>query len=382
MNLVNRVADFAAACGQRAPIRIRVFNSRSGDISETQIDKPYALVGTDPKSDIRLNDPEISRVHAYLQVIDGRMACIDLDSRTGVHFGKTSRPRGWLTPGQSIHLGPFMLTLIGSVGDDTAAETEQKFSSWDSPGGPTAPFVLSFLNAHSRTGQKRVCRMIRRVTLAGWSDVCNLRLQHHSVERVQCGFVAAANDLWVVDLRSETGVEVNEELLECCRLKEKDRVRLGKFHLSVAPAAAGSSWPEDEREMADATEADDEESVDRQSADAPARDAGRSPGRRVRRKKSRGLIPAGGLRPASDTLPSAPVPASAAVPAVGEAGTVALLQHFESMQQQYMNHTQQMMSMVVQAFSAAHSRQLDVIRDELQRVHELNRELQELQARR
>lgn len=382
MNPVDAVAEFAEACGQRAPLRIRVFNSRSGDIRDLEINRPYTIVGSSPESGIRLDDPEISRVHVYLQVIEGRLACIDLDSRTGLHFGKSSRPRGWLAAGESIHLGPFMLTLLEAVGTGSEPATAVKFSAWDSPGGATVPYVLSFLNAHSRSGQKRICRVVRRITLAGWSDVCNLRLQHHSVERVQCGFVAVGRDLWVVDLQSETGVEVNEQLIECRRLEVKDRVRLGKFHLAVSPTSQGAGWAEEDSAQVDLSDFERDDDVgppgNRTSSTRLSR-AGRGGGEI---RKNSGLIPASGLRPANEASPPAPVPATPNGGTTGDPGTLALMQHFQAMQQQFMDHTQQMMTMVVQAFSAAHSRQLDVIRDELQRVHELNRELQELQARR
>ncbi len=57
---------------------------------------------------------------------------------------------------------------------------------------------------------------------------------------------------------------------------------------------------------------------------------------------------------------------------------LALMQQFSTMQQQLFDHTQQLLTVMAQTFSNAHNRQLDLIRDELYRVHEVNRELQEL----
>ncbi len=370
-------SEFAAACGQRGPLRFRIFDSRSGKMRETQVPGPAVLVGSSEECDLCLNDPEISRRHAYLQVVDGHLVCCDLDSRTGIHWGKSSRTRGWLAVNESLHVGPFMLTLLDSQGNSgKSSPLPAKFSTWDAPGEATAPVVLSFLNAHSRSGKKRICRIVRRITLVGWSDVCNLRLQHNSVERVHGSFLAVNGELWVVELQSETGIEVNDRQVVFRKLAIGDHIRLGKFQLSVSP-------------LSEARFADDEESEPElpggtssggDSAPGTEADTGSKPAKRVKRKVG-GLVPSGGLRPVGAGEGLAPRVPTGGVPPMDPA-TTAMMQHFQSMQQQFIDHTQQMMSMVVQAFSSAHNRQLDVIREELQRVHDLNRELQELQARR
>ncbi|MCY2967919.1 MAG: FHA domain-containing protein [Planctomycetota bacterium] len=370
-------SEFAAACGQRGPLRFRIFDSRSGKMRETQVPGPAVLVGSSEECDLCLNDPEISRRHAYLQVVDGHLICCDLDSRTGIHWGKSSRPRGCLEVNESLHIGPFMLTLLDSQGNSgKSTPLPAKFSTWDAPGDATAPFVLSFLNAHSRSGKKRICRIVRRITLVGWSDVCNLRLQHNSVDRVHGCFLAVNGELWVVELQSETGIEVNDRKVVFRKLAIGDHIRLGKFQLSVSP-------------LSEARFADDEESepelpggtssAGKSTPEADVESETKKP-KKVKRKVG-GLVPSGGLRPVGAGEGLTPRGATGGVPPMDPA-TTAMMQHFQSMQQQFIDHTQQMMSMVVQAFSSAHNRQLDVIREELQRVHDLNRELQELQARR
>jgi uncharacterized membrane protein len=63
---------------------------------------------------------------------------------------------------------------------------------------------------------------------------------------------------------------------------------------------------------------------------------------------------------------------------LSEAVALSLMQQFSTMQQQLFNHTQQLLAVMAQSFSAAHTKQLDLIREELLRVHEVNRELNEL----
>ncbi|MFM7160898.1 MAG: FHA domain-containing protein [Planctomycetaceae bacterium] len=360
--------DFARACGLEAPVRLRVVDSRTGQFKELERRGPSVLIGSREDCDICLVDPEISRRHAWLQVIDGQLACLDLDSRTGIHWGHTTRSRGWVLPGQPVQVGPYELTLLAPVGGaHPAVHPETRFSTWDAPGDSTADTGLVFLNAHSRTGERRVCRLTKRLTLIGGSDLCNLRLQHGSVDRVHAAFVTLDRHCWLIDLRSDTGVQVADRQVELACLNPDEQVRVGKFQLVVAP-------------LKDLPRLSQEEAGERADpAAAGGRAAGPASSERglSRRTKKRPM----GLRPLNSGEGLAEIPGRGPT-ALSDPSTALMLEQMQRMQQQYLDHTTQMMSMVVQAFSSAHNRQLDVIRDELHRVHELNRELQELQARR
>lgn len=361
--------NFARACGQTSPIRLQIVDARSGQTRDVELPGPVAVVGSGEDCDLCLPHADVSRRHAYLQVIDARLACFDLDSRSGLHWGKKSKPRGFLPPGEPLHIGPYQLTLMAPVGDEQRFPlTHSKFSLWDAPGEQTVPCVLTFLNAHSRAGTKRVVRMVRRVTLVGWSDLCNMRLQHSSVDRVHCALVATQGQLWLVDLKSENVATVNDLPVAIQPLELGDQLRLGKFLLAVRSSdSLGDEEP---------SPSGDSEDFENSSEGGP-REIATLEGNP--RRRPGGLVPRTGLRPLGpgEGLTAPTQPAGGA-----EINSAALMSHFQTMQAQMLEHQQQMMAMVVQAFSSAHSRQLDVIREELQRVHDLNRELQELQARR
>ena len=65
-------------------------------------------------------------------------------------------------------------------------------------------------------------------------------------------------------------------------------------------------------------------------------------------------------------------------PEVTESALVPLVNQFSMMQQQMFDQFQQAMGMLVQMFGTMHREQMEVIREELDRLHDLSRELQEL----
>ena len=93
---------FQFSCGATGPLRL------IGGGREWTLSQPFAVIGRDGASDVVLNHRQVSRRHAYLQVIQGQMFCMDLGSRTGIqwHDGRPSAS-GWVDPDQGIRIGPF-----------------------------------------------------------------------------------------------------------------------------------------------------------------------------------------------------------------------------------------------------------------------------------
>ena len=67
--------------------------------------QPYLLIGRDARNDVCLDDPGVSRRHAYVQAVDGRVLVVDLGSRTGVHWPTGPRAFDWLDWDQPMTLG-------------------------------------------------------------------------------------------------------------------------------------------------------------------------------------------------------------------------------------------------------------------------------------
>src|SRR6516165_9409557 len=74
---------FRRACGLSKPLSLECEPLGQPDVDPAQycFDGPFVLIGRDPRSDLVLNDPQVSRRHAFFQAIAGRVFCIDLESR-------------------------------------------------------------------------------------------------------------------------------------------------------------------------------------------------------------------------------------------------------------------------------------------------------------
>lgn len=386
---VNHAADihaFAADCNAQLPLRLQVTDERSGASEELLIDRPFALIGNSETSDVRLVHPDVSRNHAYLQMIEGRVLCCDLASRTGTHWGEEIRSRGWMEIGEPIFVGPFSLRLVDNeFADPPSDEMPVAMVQAHRVRVRQPNMLLTFLNARSRSGNSRVSRLHSPVTLVGWSHLCQLRLQHRSVGRVHCSLVWTPDGLWVVDLMGRGGTRVNQDWVSFARLDDRDEMEMGRFQLKLTYGSSGEFPILEELQSnptpVSANEMDLDESppssVERpKSVKGELRDARvvEQPLSRVPPRAELAVPTRSISTPAANELPSEM--------AVADATTVSLMKQFAAMQQQMFDHTYQLLAVVTNAFQTAHNRQLDLIREELMRVHDLNRELYELNRQR
>jgi FHA domain len=198
------------------------------------VNGPLALIGREESCVCRLNHPDISRRHAYLQAIYGRIFCVDLGSRTGTHWGDAARKSGWLDPDSPIRVGPYQIQVIDSIGlGRPSTPFPENFSPLDPYAGQlgTLPRVeIEILNGSVPSAEMTISRLI---TLVGSSPRCKLRLQHPSVAKVDCSLLWLADGLWVVDLSGRGHVRLRGKVLRCARLENEQTLRLGRFHLKV-----------------------------------------------------------------------------------------------------------------------------------------------------
>lgn len=343
------LAEFCRECGKVEPVRFTLSdnNDSTADLSWL-MERPFAVVGRGEQCDIRLDDPDISRRHLYLQFLGGRVFCCDLGSRTGTKVSGHAFSRGWIRQDQLIQFGAYTVRIApnefhDSPGSETAL-TDGGSSTQISTGIREPAYVLNCVNAQSNSGGGPKVRRLRdRVTLIGSNDVCTLKLNHPSVSRTHCSVVLTPLGVWAVDLTLRSKTFVNGVPVVFSRLQEGDELQIGDFRLIV----------------------------DRDHLDSAM------PARIDERRRSASADNNGELRDVS--ISSAP-----AVPLSGTAAEqsqllLTIVNQFTAAQRDLFENTRQMMAAMAETFNAAHKRQMDVIREELMRVHELNSELQQLQ---
>jgi transcriptional regulator with GAF, ATPase, and Fis domain len=70
------------------------------------------LVGTSPTCDMRLTDPEVSRRHASLELVDGRVRILDLESTNGTFVDRVSIVGAYLDGGELVRMGKTALQIF------------------------------------------------------------------------------------------------------------------------------------------------------------------------------------------------------------------------------------------------------------------------------
>lgn len=345
---------FLEACGGLGPLRLLVkrpeWEATAPTVEESA--QPYMIVGRDERVDLRLDDLEVSRRHAYLQMIGGQVFAIDLQSRTSTHWPDGPRPMGWLpaTPGAGpgIGIGPYQIDAVmpgprrevaRSDGEGPALPTLREFELPD--------LVEAGLEVLDPSVTKTFWRISRALVLLGRTRPCWVRLPSRDVSRIHCSLVRTPVGIWVIDLLSREGVHVNGARVHCARLDEGDELRIGPHRVRLRYMSGG-----------------------------------------IRAARPVSLPMTAPMPPA---LPEAhALPVLSAEPELGrilagraESGDsilVPLLKELGQMQQQMADQFQQALMMMFQLFSSMHQDQMGLIREELAQIQRLNAEQQRLQA--
>jgi pSer/pThr/pTyr-binding forkhead associated (FHA) protein len=366
---------FRKACGLATPLRLwcQDASSMAEARSTRESPSPFLMIGRSPKNDLSLDDRKVSRRHAYVQGVAGRVAVVDLQSRTGITWEDEGEARswGWLDPGQSIRIGRFrvertdhpeeegpgreLLDPFIPIGDE--ARLSHAF--------PRPSFELPFKVG----GVAPVWELPGLLALVGREAHCQFVLNDESISRMHACLIRTPKGTWVVDLEAREGLFVNGTRVRWAWLADGDTVRFGRFTMIVrydrtpegidrddVPLDAGASPP-------DAPRSDD---VD------PADEPGRALALRAVARPS-ALVKSSGARPA----PPATVDRGEWEPVTGVGPSpYALWQQ----QMQLMESFHNDMTMMVQMFIAMHREFQSSVRDELKRVQKLTQELGRLNA--
>jgi pSer/pThr/pTyr-binding forkhead associated (FHA) protein len=324
---------FRTGCGMTRDLELRIAREGEPAARRYAFSQPFVFLGSHPANDLCVRDAAINARHVYLQVMQGSLFCLDIRSGAGVPWGAQGQPYGWLAPGYCLHTGPYRLWPAESD-EVTSPPISLDPLREEMPPDPSRPcFVLEVLQGARRD---RLVRGTHLLTLIGRSTGCALRLDHPSVSRFHCGVLNTPNGPWVLDLLSREGTLVNGQRHRWARLEDGDELRIGTFSLrlrfesSAPPSLAGEA----------------------------AQTTGPFP-------EDRGVL-------------AAPGPALARL-RQEQALLLPIIEQFSLMQQQMFDQFHQSMAMLVELFSAMHREQANLVRAELDHLHQLTDELRTLQ---
>lgn len=213
---------FLEACGAKGPLVLSVESPGNAGGETQAFDSPAILIGRDPRCDLRLTGREVAERHAYLQLVGGRLVCVGLGGRDGIYQGGRRCGVTDLTADQPVRIGPYRVRLLSGIeGDD------------DAPAAPSGRPGLSLEVSH------RGLRVTRSalppgLSLAGSGSDCAVRLVDPAVATQHAGLVrTSAGALWVVDLLAPGGVRVNGRDVSYARVFPGDSVQLGHSVIRV-----------------------------------------------------------------------------------------------------------------------------------------------------
>lgn len=230
----NSIAEGATSALLKVVRRLRVSGPDSAS-TEFEMRQPHLLIGAAPNCDVCLEHPDVSQHHAYLQVILGQIACVDLCSRTGTRWDGHQKSMDWLTLGRRFHVGPYAVELIDDGRGNQDAPGDFPLDCDALEPGQEAPGLLprvelEWLNADFSKPSKRVKRLI---TLVGRDPGCQLRLLDPSVSRVHCSLILTKRRFWIVDLLSRKGTLINGEPINCTTPAQGDVLQIGDFRMKI-----------------------------------------------------------------------------------------------------------------------------------------------------
>ncbi len=314
--------QFPESCGLSSPLRLVVEGPDGHPEGLRELRAPFAVVGRDPASDVMLDHPDVSRRHAYLQVIDGRVFALDLGSRAGLSWGGEPRQSGWVGGGEGLRVGAFALRPeVEASGTQATLPTSRKFQIEGA-----AELTLDIPGNDAEPG-RRAWRASRVLVLLGQSVSCRVRLTGPGIAAVHAAIVRTPGGAWIVDLLAPGGVTVNGTRVRSARLATGDEVLVGPERIGVR---CGPIAPED------AT---------------------------------------------SELVRRTPMDQIANRSQVADPVLASVFEEFGRMQEQMAGQFQQALMTMFRMFSGMHGDQMALIREELARLHELTEEQKSLQAR-
>lgn len=104
------------ASGSPTALSIR-WVDQDGSPAAPELTSPEVIIGRDPSSSLRLDDVQVSRRHARIEVAPDHLVITDLGSRNGTYVNSERTQSAELGAGDRVRIGHTILEVVGPPGD-------------------------------------------------------------------------------------------------------------------------------------------------------------------------------------------------------------------------------------------------------------------------
>ena len=194
----------------------------------------FAVVGRAKEAQMSLVSSDVGFRHAYLQVIDGRVFCVDLGSGAPTFWGVEPCSCGWLSRGDVVRIGSYILQLPGDAPCSALDVNGRPLPNplKDGLSDPTA-FPRYELGLFDASLSEIVHVIDQRITLIGRLPICSVQLEDDSVSRVHCALVLTQDGLWLIDLLGKDGTRLDGKPVSCEAVQNGSELTVGAYSISV-----------------------------------------------------------------------------------------------------------------------------------------------------
>ncbi|MGM0574845.1 MAG: FHA domain-containing protein [Myxococcota bacterium] len=232
----------AAAAGEWS----LVYVDRDGFEMRLALDptEPPVVVGRHPKVDLQVHHPTVSRRHAELGWVDGRLEVRDLGSSAGTAVNGQRIERAILQPGDEVHMGEKAFRVVEELpeAEPVPGDTVETWDEDEAVGGEEG-WTLVYDDPGGGGEMRCSIDPDAPPIILGRNPDVDVRLQDPSMGRKHCRVGFQRGQLIIEDLNSRNGTFVNDDQVTRRVLHAGDQVVLGSFPLRVdGPEPALEEW--------------------------------------------------------------------------------------------------------------------------------------------
>jgi len=223
--------------------RVVIFRGRRKEGSFELVDREYT-VGRAEDSDIRIDNPLVSRRHALIAYRDHAWRVDDLETPNGIYVNGEKVTGYSLSPGDQVQLGQHVLIFQGAGDEDFDITTQPglvkpSLDLSDSPTRILPPDQMKNIQAKQQDrlgchvamqhgGQRMDFQLTEDLHRIGFDDDCDIRLPGSTLfgKKVAELLRKGSDSYAIVSLSSLAPVRVNGEKVSSRLLLDRDRIEL------------------------------------------------------------------------------------------------------------------------------------------------------------